>query len=554
MEYKEFIDAEGLMPLPTSDFHTTVCMEMRMLRNSMNNNCIATANQFGPSTISYPYPYMDTPIKHPANGAGAAPNGANGAISNGSSGGGAAAGATGGGGGGTFINSNSNNGDLASVDSSDTYASCQTHPFLSQADLTSDIVDMPFDLDTLDTNNLYINPLEKDSQQKQQQQQQHHQLLMLQQRPMVAMGVGVPRSQVKKSASGDTALRSLGASPMDDEYRQFQGSPFDAADRGSHVSLNETPVPKHRKTRFQQSSGSTVVAAATTSSALSVARPKTRFENLKSSIESLEDAAATGAAATTSSGSTTTTTTAGSKKSRRSSFMPAKSLASATKLINQHLFGIPNSTPKDSLETSPQLETHRRSKSILKNKSEASRLLSDPESERLLADNMSGSGVSDNGANMGSDSNTDYSGSTMIATSITPLVQRHRLTHQRSTPASLGATAKPLAASKFSLPRYSQEEVTRQTKPQLTRGVGIGTYVDHLTGDRRLDTGTRESSTESETAFSTYLAASNSNSNKDKASFAGSSLTSSDESKTTTSRGNSVENHGGSSGYGKAVF
>uniref|UniRef100_A0A182P6C6 Uncharacterized protein n=1 Tax=Anopheles epiroticus TaxID=199890 RepID=A0A182P6C6_9DIPT len=113
----------------------------------------------------------------------------------------------------------------------------------------------------------------------------------------------------------------------------------------------------------------------------------------------------------------------------------------------------------------------------------------------------------------------------MIATSITPLVQRHRLTHQRSTPASLGATAKPLAASKFSLPRYSQEEVTRQSKPQLTRGVGIGTYVDHLTGDRR-------------------------NSNKDKASFAGSSLTSSDESKTTTSRGNSVENHGGSSGYG----
>uniref|UniRef100_A0A8W7P2Y0 Uncharacterized protein n=1 Tax=Anopheles coluzzii TaxID=1518534 RepID=A0A8W7P2Y0_ANOCL len=128
---------------------------------------------------------------------------------------------------------------------------------------------------------------------------------------------------------------------MDDEYRQFQGSPFDTADRGSHVSLNETPVPKHRKTRFQQSSGSTVVAAAATSSALSVARPKTRFENLKSSIESLEDAAATGAAATTSS-----TTTGGSKKSRRSSFMPAKSLASATKLINQHLFGIPNSTPK----------------------------------------------------------------------------------------------------------------------------------------------------------------------------------------------------------------
>uniref|UniRef100_A0A182P6C5 Uncharacterized protein n=1 Tax=Anopheles epiroticus TaxID=199890 RepID=A0A182P6C5_9DIPT len=367
------------MPLPTSDFHTTVCMEMRMLKNSMNNNCIATPNQFGPSTISYPFPYMDTPIKHPANGGGGtATNGTNGTGGNGGPSGGAAVN----GGGGTFINSNSNNGDLASVDSSDTYASCQTHPFLSQADLTSDIVDMPFDLDTLDTNNLYINPLEKDSQQKQQQQQQQQQLLMLQQRPMAGAG---PRSQVKKSASGDTALRSLGASPMDDEYRQFQ-TPFDSGDRGSHVSLNETPVPKHRKTRFQQSSGSSTATLSV------VPRPKTRFENLKSSIESLEDASgATGSGSTSASGS---------KKSRRSSFMPAKSLASATKLINQHLFGIPNTAPKDSLETSPQLETHRRSKSILKNKSEASRLLSDPESERLLADNMSGSGVSDNGANM----------------------------------------------------------------------------------------------------------------------------------------------------------
>ncbi|XP_050095856.1 potassium voltage-gated channel protein Shab isoform X2 [Anopheles aquasalis] len=546
-EYKEFIDAEGLMPLPTSDFHTTVCLEMRMLKNSMNNNCItpSSASQLGPSTISYPYPYMDTPIKHSSNNYGPNEGGSSTAAGIAATSNGAGTNGNGNGGHhGHFITSNSNNGDLASVDSSDTYASCQTHPFLSQADLTSDILDMSFDLDTLDTNNLYINPLEKEQQQQQRQQQQQQLLL---QRPQTATGERMTlRSQVKKSASGDTALRSLGASPMDDEYRQFQTS-FDtvtATDRGSHVSLNETPVPKHRKTRFQQSAatGSSVTGASSSS-----VRPKTRFENLKSSIESLEEAVASGSGSGSGSGTGT-----GSKKSRRSSFMPAKSLASATKLINQHLFGIPNPAPKDSLETSPQLETHRRSKSILKNKSEASRLLSDPESERLLADNMSGSGVSDNGANMGSDSNTDYSGSTMIATSVTPLAQRHRLTHQRSTPASLGATSSnsKAAASKYSLPRYSQEEVSRQGKPQLTRGVGIGTYVDHLTGDRRLEHGTRESSTESETAFSTYLAASNSNSNKDKASFAGSSLTSSDESKTTTSRGNSLENHGGSSGYG----
>ncbi|XP_058466128.1 potassium voltage-gated channel protein Shab isoform X6 [Malaya genurostris] len=504
-EYKEFIDAEGLMPLPTSDFHTTVCLEMRMLKNSMNNNCIVPPAQFGPSTISYPYPYMDTPIKHSNNC-----NNSNGNSNvNGTSNNNYASG--------NNNNSNSNNGDLASVDSSDTYASCQTHPFLSQGDLTSDIIDMSFDLDTLDTSNLYINPLEKDTQ-------QHR---------------SVGRAQVKKSISGDTGLKSLGASPMDEEYKQFQTN-FDSADRGSRVSLNETPVPKHRKTRFQQGAASTVLATAS--------KPKARFENLKSSIESLEE---TGPAGATSSSSST------NKKTRRSSFMPAKSIASATKLINQHLFGIQNPSPRgkedtkklslsiDSIETSPQLETHRRSKSILKNKSEASRLLSDPESERLLADNMSGSGVSDNGATMGSDSNTDYSGCTMIATSITPIAQRHRLVHQRSTPASLGSKA----IAKFQQPRYSQEEVARQGNPHLTRGIGIGTYVDHLTGDRRLESGTRDSSTESETAFSTYLAATN-NSNKDKASFAGSSLTSSDESKTTTSRGNSVENHGGSSGYG----
>lgn len=40
-------------------------------------------------------------------------------------------------------------------------------------------------------------------------------------------------------------------------------------------------------------------------------------------------------------------------------------------------------------------ETHRRAKSILKNKSDSSRILFDQENERLLSDNMSGSGISD---------------------------------------------------------------------------------------------------------------------------------------------------------------
>lgn len=175
---------------------------------------------------------------------------------------------------------NSYNGDLASLNSSDTYASCQTHPFLSQGDLTADMVDASSVLDDLDMNNLYINPLEKDSDDI--------------------------RTQVKKSASGDTALCNIGGASLDESFQHFQS--FEARDRGSRGSLNETPVPKHRKTRFQQS----------------VTKPKARFEVTKTSQESLNEG----------------------KKNRRSSFMPAKSLASATKLINQHLFGIQSISAK----------------------------------------------------------------------------------------------------------------------------------------------------------------------------------------------------------------
>lgn len=193
-------------------------------------------------------------------------------------------------------NNNSCNADLASVDSSDTYASCQTHPFLSQGDLTADLADATgaCELDDIDLNNLYINPLEKES--------------------------SIIISQVKKSASGDTALRNLGGggagcdSPSDEQFQPFQSS-FDSRERsGSRVSLNESPIPKHRKTRFQN------FASKPTS--------KTRFDivSTKASEESLNDSVG--------------------KKTRKSSFMPSKSLASATKLINQHLFGIQNVNSK----------------------------------------------------------------------------------------------------------------------------------------------------------------------------------------------------------------
>lgn len=219
------------------------------------------------------------------------------------------------------LNFNNNNADLASVDSSDTYASCQTHPFLSQGDLTSDFNDEVCALD-IDMDNLYINPLEKDSAGN----------------TTTGYMVGLPptpssgqmRAHVKKSASGDTALRNLaagGLSPMDDVYP----SAFDAHDRGSHISLNENPVPKHRKTRFQQSFTVALPPYSVSGIGHPSTKPRARFEDAKLSHENL--------------GSDSSPASSTGKK-KRSSFMPGKSLATATKLINQHLFGIQNVGPK----------------------------------------------------------------------------------------------------------------------------------------------------------------------------------------------------------------
>lgn len=116
--------------------------------------------------------------------------------------------------------------DMGSVDSSDTYASCNTHPFQSESDLTSDIVNQSCSIvDYVLDSNIYINPLdlppEEDSN---------------------------ALRGLKKSASGDTALRNLIGSPTDNSFLGLARSP----DRGSRGSLNYTTVPKHRKTRFQQ--------------------------------------------------------------------------------------------------------------------------------------------------------------------------------------------------------------------------------------------------------------------------------------------------------------
>lgn len=182
------------MPRPTSDLRNPVCLEMKPLKGHTLNNWLQ-----GPGTNCNTKTTLQYKTSNNNN-----------------------------------INNNVNPQEIGSVESSDTFASCNTHPFLSQGDLTSDLVDPTCAMAPSDSN-LYVNPLDKSTDNSPVQ-------------PVIGgFGRSTTGSGVKKSASGDTALRSLGASPMDETFRGFGG-----LDRGSRGSLNDSPLPKHRKTRFQQ--------------------------------------------------------------------------------------------------------------------------------------------------------------------------------------------------------------------------------------------------------------------------------------------------------------
>lgn len=177
------------MPLSTSDFRNPVCLEMKTLRNDLEAQ--------GALMMMNAYEELDMKSK---------PFASYGSSKN---------------------NNNNNNGDMGSMDSSDTFASCNTHPFHSQGDLTSDIADPSCGIDS----NLYVNPLDKSGDNS----------------PVTPAPTRT--SGFKKSASGDTALRSLTTSPMDENRG------FGPIDRGSRVSLNDSTYPKQRRTRFQQVRG-----------------------------------------------------------------------------------------------------------------------------------------------------------------------------------------------------------------------------------------------------------------------------------------------------------
>lgn len=509
--------------------------------------------------------------------------------------------------------------DLASLDSSDTYASCQTHPCLSQGDLATsadDLLDCNDDLlynfdaaagatastttgartasimDFLDydnTNKLYVNPLQKsDSDAIKLQKKLSVSSIGI--RGNISTGAS-PRtmSQVKKSASGgfnggggvgkysnmndlvstlikarDAGNGNNGNSQCNQKETSSSGNLIEGLDQdysrevtrggtardetSASATTSSSPattsgVPKHRKTRFQQQLSTNSSDGSSIRKAVEV--PLTTA-NLITASQMVQDgffmspsgggglSQSSGGSSSTITGSQVSVEPSGNTnnssslnpsssvkvKCRRASFMPARSLASATKKINQHLFGAgtnssggggsasPNtnsvvlamkreqglakkslSMSNESIESdttatlrpeqspqSPRLDAHRRNKSILKNKGE--RLPSkDPENERLLMDNST---APDNGVGCDceySPQRTMIHAKSVATLSMTPTVAatasqlrqqpRPLFLHQRSTPDAT-ISASPKSTAKYQSPRHTETELAtiRQNRQQ----------------------------------------------------------------------------------------
>lgn len=204
---REHCDAEGLMCLPTSDYKNPVCLEMRLL-SSGGVDLLDGSNDLV---------FMDDNLMMEQQLADSNANNMNNVP---------------------FNNNNINNNgfDVGSVDSSGTYVSCQTQPFFSQGDLTDDL---------MGDSNLYVNPMQGADGVVSTCAAARS---VARTQPKMAILLMAPLLQVRgvrKSASGDTALRSVaGAASMDDADPRY-------ASRGSRTSLGDSPR-QQRKARFQQ--------------------------------------------------------------------------------------------------------------------------------------------------------------------------------------------------------------------------------------------------------------------------------------------------------------
>ncbi|XP_068249395.1 potassium voltage-gated channel subfamily B member 2 [Palaemon carinicauda] len=132
--------------------------------------------------------------------------------------------------------------DLASMDSTDTFASCPTHPFNSQADLTDD---QPQPTNNKDSN-LYVNPLDADGYQP----------------PSAAAAAAAPTTAASAAATAVAPRTPTPrSSPRHRALHRPQAYTTDSFDDtrstdnllgSSRSSLQDSPMPKHRRARFQE--------------------------------------------------------------------------------------------------------------------------------------------------------------------------------------------------------------------------------------------------------------------------------------------------------------
>ncbi|XP_043483592.1 uncharacterized protein LOC122512040 isoform X3 [Leptopilina heterotoma] len=302
-EYKEYRDAEDIMPLATSDFKTSICQELKSLRgSSLENTC------FDDLQLS-PVPILESNV----------------------------------------CVSKNNYNERGSVDSSDTYASCQTHPFYSQSDLTEDA-----------DSNLYVNPLEGTDK--------------------------CSNMTVKKSVSGGVAHFTLNISPSTESLKDIN-----LLNKSSKLNINES-IPKHRKTRTQQ-----------------YIKPRAQLPNNQDLLDCISSPIKEDVKEDNNNHHN------GLKGGRPSPSVNSH-IASATRIINHHLFGTISDSKQntgsttgsklslsvDSIdsEATPILERQRKSKSILKKSESSSNYYSDigdSDTEKLIVDNSSITTMYDNG-------------------------------------------------------------------------------------------------------------------------------------------------------------
>ncbi|XP_063976637.1 potassium voltage-gated channel protein Shab isoform X2 [Diachasmimorpha longicaudata] len=232
-EYKDHRDAEDIMPLATSDFNKTIRQELRSLRDSSIETSGYTDHMSSPLRFAA-LPQETTSNTSPST---------------------------------NYQPTKTAYNDRGSVDSSGTYASCQTHPFHSQ--------EMLGDGDGIDEgdSNLYINPLE----------------------------------------SADNKCRDIGVNKSVDSSL-FTGE-FSKSEGGKTTDT----LPKHKKTRVAKSAGRRQQSPTDPE-----ATPTNTPRDITSTLEDNNNLYAD-----LRSGRPTSTTTNTS----------LTSLASATRLINQQLFG-----------------------------------------------------------------------------------------------------------------------------------------------------------------------------------------------------------------------